>query len=130
MPRCSFPQVDINWSSIFSIHMRISMRSCTTRTLHGSQAIAIPGYAAQVSVRAGSVIAHLASLNSDGPYQPYATGRAAVVQLPGKWHLKVCQYEANRALLYRMAKALLGTRDLDEVATSARLAKFTPVAIP
>jgi hypothetical protein len=60
------------------------MRSCKTRTLHVSQAVAILGYAAQVSVRAGSVIAHLASLNSNGPYQPYARGRAAVVQLPRK----------------------------------------------
>ena len=67
MPRCSFPEADINWSSNFSIHKRLSMRSCTTRTLHVSRAIAIPGYAAQVSVRAGSVIAHLASLNRDGP---------------------------------------------------------------
>ncbi len=46
------------------------MRSCTSRTLHVSRAIAIPGYAAQVSVRAGSVIAHLASLNRDGPNRP------------------------------------------------------------
>jgi hypothetical protein len=43
------------------------MCSCPSRTLHVSWAIAIPGYAAQVSVRAGSVIAHLASLNKDGP---------------------------------------------------------------
>ena len=67
MPRCSFPEADINWSSNFSIHKRFSMRSCRTRTLHVTRAIAIPGYAAQVSVRAGSVIAHLASLNRDGP---------------------------------------------------------------
>ena len=67
MLRCSFPEADINWSSNFSIHKRLSMRSCTTRTLHVSRAIAIPEYAAQVSVRAGSVIAHLASLNRDGP---------------------------------------------------------------
>ena len=69
MPRCSFPEADINWSSNFSIHKRLSMCSCTTRTLHVSRAIAIPGYAAQVSVRAGSVIAHLSSLNRDGPLQ-------------------------------------------------------------
>ncbi|MBB3995512.1 hypothetical protein GGR95_003168 [Sulfitobacter undariae] len=47
------------------------MRSCTTRTLHVSRAIAILGYAAQVSVRAGSVIAHLASLNRYGPKLPF-----------------------------------------------------------
>jgi hypothetical protein len=67
MPRCSFPEADINWSSKFSIRKQLSMRSCTTRTLHVSHPIAIPGYAAQVSVRAGSVIAHLVSLNRDGP---------------------------------------------------------------
>ena len=73
MPRCSFPEADINWSSNFSIHKRLSMRSCATRTLHVSRAIAIPGYAAQVSVRAGSVIAHFASLNKDGPELPFAS---------------------------------------------------------
>jgi hypothetical protein len=68
MPRCSFPEADINWSFNFSIRKRLSMRSCTTRTLHVNQALAIPGYAAQVSVRAGSVVAHLASLNRNAPY--------------------------------------------------------------
>jgi hypothetical protein len=72
MPRCSFPEADINWSSNFSIHKRLSMHSCTTRTLHVSRAIAILGYAAQVSVRVGSVIAHLASLNKDGPKRPFS----------------------------------------------------------
>jgi hypothetical protein len=67
MPRCSFPAADINWSSNFSIHKLLSMCSCTTRTLHVSRVTAILGYAAQVSVRAGSVIAHLSSLNRDGP---------------------------------------------------------------
>jgi hypothetical protein len=76
MPRCSFPEADINWSSNFSIHKRLSMRSCTTRTLHVSRAIAIPGYAAQVSVRAGSVIARLASLNRDGPRRTLVSGAA------------------------------------------------------
>jgi hypothetical protein len=52
------------------------MRSCTTRTLHVSQAIAIPGCAAQVSVRAGSVVAHLASLNRDGLGQPFVLSAA------------------------------------------------------
>ena len=52
------------------------MCSCTTRKLHVSRAIAIPGYAAQVSVRAGSVIAHLASLNMDVPILPFARRRA------------------------------------------------------
>ena len=47
------------------------MRSCTTTTLHVSRAIAILGYAAQVSVRAGSVIAHLASLNRDRPFADF-----------------------------------------------------------
>ena len=67
MPRCSFPEADINWFSNSPIRKRLSMRSCTTRILHVSRVIAIPGYAAQVSVRAGLVIAHLASLNRDGP---------------------------------------------------------------
>ena len=75
MPRCSFPEADINWFSNFSIHKRLSMRSCTTHTLRASRTIAIPGYAAQVSVRAGSVIAHLASLNRVGPKQPFAHPR-------------------------------------------------------
>jgi hypothetical protein len=70
VPRCSFSEADINWASNFSIHKRLSMRSCTTCTLHVSRAIAILGYAAQVLVRAGSVIAHLASLNRDGPNWP------------------------------------------------------------
>jgi len=69
---------DINWFSNFSIHKRLSMRSCTTRTLHVSRAIAILGYAAQVSVRAGSVIAHLASLNRDGPLQTFVQRAANV----------------------------------------------------
>jgi hypothetical protein len=76
MPRCSFPEADINWSSNFSIRKRLSMRSCTTRTLHVSPAIAIPGYAAQVSVRAGSVIARLASLNRDCPRRTLVSGAA------------------------------------------------------
>lgn len=79
MPRCSFPDADINWSSNFSIHKRLSMRSCTTRTLHVNQAIAIPGYAAQVSVRAGSVIAHLASLNRNGPERTSSSSRNAAM---------------------------------------------------
>ena len=58
------------------------MRSCTTRTLHVSRAIAIPGYAAQVSVRAGSVIAHLASLNRDGPKQTLVQSAANVCSEP------------------------------------------------
>jgi hypothetical protein len=48
-----------------------------------------------------------------------------------KGHRQKLRYSsANRALLYRMAQALLGTRDLDVVATLAWLAKFKPVAIP
>ena len=86
MPRCSFPETDINWSSNFSIHKRLSMRSCTTRTLHVSRVLAIPGYAAQVSVRAGSVIAHLASLNRDGPQPTSADHSNAAVQLPQTGH--------------------------------------------
>jgi hypothetical protein len=58
------------------------MRSCTTRTLHVSQAIAIPGYAAQVSVRAGSVIAHLVSLNRDGPKRPFIHWRVPPRSFP------------------------------------------------
>jgi hypothetical protein len=58
------------------------MRSCKTRKLHVSRAIAIPGYAAQVSVRAGSVIAHLASLNRDGPRSPLAYWSNAALQFP------------------------------------------------
>ena len=54
------------------------MCSCPSRTLHVSWAIAIPGYAAQVSVRAGSVIAHLASLNKDGPNRTFVRTAANV----------------------------------------------------
>ena len=55
------------------------MLSCTPRTLHVSGAVAIPGYAAQLSVRAGSVIAHLASLNRSAQTGPSSPGRDTAV---------------------------------------------------
>jgi hypothetical protein len=92
MPRSSFPEADINWISNFSIHKQLSMRSCTTSTLHVSRAIAIPGYAAQVSVRAGAVIAHLASLNSDGPLRSLAVTAPAAMQLTDNGHWNTCPW--------------------------------------
>jgi hypothetical protein len=66
------------------------MRSCTTSILHDSRAIAIPGYAAQVSVRAGSVIAHLASLNRYGLLLPFMQALDAAAQLPRSGHWTRC----------------------------------------
>jgi len=67
------------------------MRSCATRTLHVSRATAILGYAAQVSVRAGSVIAHLASLNRNGPNRTFRPGFDAALRLPETGHSNIVQ---------------------------------------